>query len=151
MPAWLILLQGIIILTLALIAIYYCVRLYKLRNRIRKQEAEQTLEAGIRRDEINNSIQILCRSLIAGQVESSEASLRISALMDQLSVPESRSCEFVAFDTMAAAIKHIPILDAWKSLSKIERQQYRVVIQKKQEELDEFVVEAARKMIGQSF
>lgn len=151
MPDWLIILQAFIILTLVVIAGYYCIRLNQLRNRNRKQEAVQELEAGRKRNEINNSIQIICRSLLAGQVESAEASLRISALMDQLSVPESRRSEYAAFDTMTAAIRHIPILDAWKSLSKKERQQYRMLIQQKQDELDEFILDAARKMTGETF
>lgn len=151
MSNWVILLPGIIILTLTIIAAYYCIKLYQLRSRNRRLETEQVLVAGRKRNEINNSMQIICRSLLAGQVESAEASLRISALMDQLSVPEPRRREFVAFDTMTAAIQHIPILDAWNSLSKSERQQYRIVIQQKQDELEEFIFEAARKMVDQTF
>lgn len=133
------------------IAAYYCTKLYRLRTRTHELLAEQALESGSKRAEINNSIQIICRSLLAGQVESAEASLRISALMDQLSVPDSERSEFVAFDTMTSAIKHIPVLDAWKALGKEERQQYRTIIEKKQNELNPFILEAAQKLLGQSF
>ncbi len=151
MPVWLIYLQIFIILLLIAIAAYYCTKLFRLRTRNRKLLAEQALQSGSKRAGINNSIQIICRSLLAGQVESAEASIRISALMDQLSVPESKRSEFIAFDTMTSAIKHIPVLDAWKALGKEERQQYRIIIEKKQEELEPFILEAARKLLGQLF
>src|SRR5690606_24024296 len=98
-----------IILVLAGIAIYLHWKLYKLRklNKQKQEEADRQYQQA--RIQINQSIQIICRAMLDGQVRYAEASLRISRLMHQLSVDGAPREEFVAFDKLAQSIAHIPI------------------------------------------
>ena len=69
---------------------------------------------------------------MAGQVESAEACLRLSGLMNQLSLSEQDREAYIAIDKMAASIAHIPIMQGWKELPKKERRLYEVQIASKQ-------------------
>jgi len=140
-----------IIIVLLAIALYLHWRLYQLQRRIelRKLDAEEKYAAA--RLHLNQSIQIICKALIEDQVGYAEASLRISKLMDQLSVSEAQRAEFVAFDKLADAISHIPILDAWQSLRKQQRREYALQIEQQEALLGDFVKDAARRMVGHTF
>src|SRR5690606_31530800 len=100
------------------------------------------------RQQLNQSIQIICRALLQQQVECAEASLRVSRLMDQLSVNGSVREEFVAFDKFAEAIVHIPILDAWKELPRQQKQEFEAQIEQQEQLLGDFVRDAAQRMLG---
>ncbi|MBC6906983.1 DUF2489 domain-containing protein [Saccharophagus sp. K07] len=140
-----------IILVLAGIAIYLHWKLYKLRklNKQKQEEADRQYQQA--RIQINQSIQIICRAMLDGQVRYAEASLRISRLMDQLSVDGAPREEFVAFDKLAQSIAHIPILDEWKQLPKKQRREYEQHIERQEEELGDFVRDAAQRLIGRTF
>lgn len=142
---------GIIVLVLLIIAIYLHWRLFQLNRHIkqRKLEAEESYAAA--RKHLNQSIQIICKALVDDQVGQAEASIRISKLMDQLAVPVDQREEFIAFDKLADAISHIPILDAWQSLQKHQKREYSVQIELQEELLGDFVKDAARRMIGRTF
>lgn len=151
MPIWLLNAMFMVVLVLVLIAVFYRYKLYLLNRRIRENEVQREQQAKALRETVNQSIQIICRSLLAEQVESAEASLRISALLDRLGVPSHEREQYVAIDTMAASIRHIPILEGWKALDRKERRQYELLIYQKQSELDDFIRDAARKMLNHNF
>jgi hypothetical protein len=140
-----------VILVLLVIALYLHWRLFKLNRQMvqRKLEAEQQYVAA--RQHLNQSIQIICRALIAEQVGFAEASLRISKLMDQLSLPADVREEFVAFDKLAQAIVHIPILEAWRDLPKTQKREYSAQIEQQEELLGDFIKDAAQRLIGRAF
>lgn len=142
---------GAIVAVLLIIAIYLHWRLFQLNGHIkqRKREAEEKYIAA--RQHLNQSIQIICKALVDDQVGHAEASIRISKLMDQLSVPVDEREEFIAFDKLADAISHIPILDAWQSLQKSQKREYALQIEMQEELLGDFVKDAARRMIGHTF
>ncbi|MCR6654042.1 MAG: DUF2489 domain-containing protein [Cellvibrionaceae bacterium] len=77
---------GLIIAGLSAVAIYLNWRLYQVKKQIKAREAEVERQRQLGRQHLNQSIQIICRALLDGQVEYAEASLRVSKLMDQLSV-----------------------------------------------------------------
>lgn len=132
-------------------AAYYLWRLYQLRRSLQVQR-EQALEAERKhRSELNASVQIICRALIADQVGCVEGSIRLSALMDQLGLPEAQRQEYTVFDKMAQAVAHIPILDAWKSLPKEKKRGFEREMQQHEEELRDFIVDAAKRMVGRTW
>lgn len=151
MPVWLSGVMALVILVLVVVAAYYRYKLYCQQRGTRDREARRLQENILKRESVNQSIQILCRALIARQVESSEASLRISALLDSLGVSEQERADFAAIDKMAASLRHIPILEEWQALDRRERRQYEKLIAQKQLELDDFIYDAARKMLGHNF
>lgn len=151
MPNSLLFLGLLIIAVLAAIAGYLHWRLYQQRRQqeILEQDYQAELQAG--RKQINTSLQIICRALLEGQVEYAEASVRVSYLLNQLNVDGEARADFVAFDKMAAAIKHIPILDQWRDLEKRKKREYQKQIAFHEEELGDFIKDSARKMLGREF
>lgn len=143
---------GVLIIgVLAAVAGYLQFRLYQVKKHQREREVELESLAQAKRRQLNDSIQIICRALLARQVEYAEASIRISGLLNALGVAESERTQFVAFDKMADSIKHIPTLTDWNALPKAERVQYRRQIEIKEQEFADFLDDAARKLLDQSF
>ena len=150
MTEYLLYLGGAIILGLLVVALCLHWRLYKMNKRIklRRQEAEQQYQ--LARQHLNQSIQIICKALLEHQVGYAEASLRVSKLMDQLSVPEAIRQEYVAFDKLAASIDHIPILEAWTSLPKQQKKDYSQQIEQQEEAFGDFIRDAAQRLVGRT-
>lgn len=151
MPNILLFLGLLVIVLLGATAGYLHWRLYQQNRRQRALEQQYQTELLAGRKEINNSIQIICRALLAEQVEYAEASVRISRLLDQLSVEGDERVDCVAFDKMAAAIQHIPMLDEWRALDKKQKREYQQQIAYHEAELGDFLKDAARKMLGREF
>ena len=142
---------GAVILTLAGIAIYLHWRLHIVSREIQQRQKAADEQYLLARQQLNQSIQIICRALLERQVECAEASLRVSALMDQLSVNGAIRDEFVAFDKLAQAISHIPILDAWKQLPREQKKEFELQMVQQEQLLGDFVRDAAQRMIGRTF
>lgn len=150
-PVWLVVVAITIIAVLTVIATYYLCLLYKQKKRqqnaielIEKEQAEQ-------KDRINNSIQIIARSVGSDDLTLTEASIRISVLLDGLGVHESIKDEFSAFYQVREAASHIPILDAWKKLDKKEKRRLTKEREALEAQYREFVLDAARRIVGRRF
>lgn len=143
-------LGSLIVLVLLAVAIYLHWRLHQISKQTKRRKAEVEHQYQLARQKLNQSIQIICRALIDGQVDCAEASVRISALMDQLSVQSPVRDDFVAFDKFAQAIAHIPILDAWQQLPKQQKRDYERQIQQHEEHLGDFIRDAAQRLIGKT-
>lgn len=141
----------LIIVVLSAVAITLHWRLYKVKQEIKMRKAEVEQQYHLARAQLNQSVQIICRALLADQVECAEASIRISALMNQLSVNGAEREEFVVFDKLAEAISHVPILDAWKQLPKAQKKEFTSQIEQQEQLLGDFVRDAAQRMIGRTF
>lgn len=141
----------LIILVLSIIAVWMVLKVKKAERRRDQLQKEIDAFSQKARKEINNSIQIIARSLLDGQVQNAEASIRVSALLNQLSVDEKQRQDYVAFDKLANAVSHIPILEEWKALPKQKRKSFEVELAKLEDEYDDFIKDAAQKIIGQSF
>lgn len=140
----------VIVVVLSGVAIFLHWRLHKVKKQIKTRQADAERQHMLGRQQLNQSIQIICRALLDGQVEYAEASLRVSKLMDQLAVNGPAREEFVAFDKMAQAISHIPILDAWKQLPKAQKKEFTSQIEQQEQLLGDFVRDAAQRMIGRT-
>lgn len=139
-----------VVVILLIVALYLHWRLYQVNKQLKQRQKEADTQYMLARQQLNQSIQIICRALLARQVECAEASLRVSALMDQLSVNGTVREEFIAFDKLSQAISHIPILDAWKELPRQQKKEFESQIEHQEQLLGDFVRDAAQRMIGRT-
>ena len=70
------------------------------------------------------SIEILARCLVQEQVSATEAAIRITAIARALPESDSSGGFYNAFFDLANATAHIPILDAWQALGKVEKKSF---------------------------
>jgi len=149
---WLSIAGGLIILALSVIALVMQHKVRQLNRRREAFEQEQQAEAAEKRRQINQSIQIIAKAVESDErLTLTEASIRISGLLDSLGVSETVQEEFSAFYQLTRATAHIPYLTEWKELDKkrqreLERERFQ------QEHIyKEFVESAARRIIGREF
>ena len=134
---------------------YYAFQLQSKVNAIEKQKVLQQQEADKQSQEkrisMNKSIQILAQGLIEGQLSRTEAAIRIGALLEFLGVDDSVKEQYSAFFQLAEATAHIPILDQWKALPAKEKRRYDSERESLEAKYGDFVVDAGKRIIGQSF
>ncbi len=151
MTAW-VLAAVVIVLVLAAVAAYmqYLVYQQNRRNDAARQVREQQAQA--QRQRINESIQIIARAVETDQdLTLTEASIRISVLLDSLGVDDEVREEFSPFYQLHQATGHIPILDGWKNLSAKERNSFDRERAEHEGRYREFVLDAARRIQGREF
>lgn len=149
---WLSIAGGLIILTLSVIAL---VLQHKVRQQNRRRAAfdqAQQAEAAAKRQEINQSIQIIAKAVSSDErLTLTEASIRISGLLDSLGVPEPVQEEFSAFYQLTRATAHIPYLAEWKQLDKKRQNELEQERLHHEGVYKEFVQAAARRIMGREF
>lgn len=135
----LVILAGLLILALSGYAGWLLGRLWQQRRRRRTVER-------LRRHQALDGLEIIARSLLAEQVNVTEAALRMAVLLDNVSVPAA-DADLSAIHNMAGACGHLDIGRARQALSAEERD-----IQDRQREAlearhDVPVREAARQLL----
>ncbi|AQQ67775.1 hypothetical protein Mag101_09075 [Microbulbifer agarilyticus] len=150
-PVWILVIAGLIILVLSAVATYYVLELRAARKRQAQQLAELEAAAEAQRERVNNSIQIIAKTLLEEGVGLTEASIRIRVLLDSLQVEASVKEEFVAFYQIADKTNHIPILAEWKKLPPKERFAFEKEMFKVEEEFGDFALDAAKRILGRRF
>lgn len=145
---------GVAVLIVAVLAVI-AYRLQTKVNTIEAEKAEQERELEVqaqkKRDSMNKSIQILAQSLHTDQVSKTEAAIRISVLMEFLGVDDAVKEEYSALFQLADATAHIPILEKWKALPTKEKLRYDNDRMASEEQYGDFVVDAAKRLMGQTF
>lgn len=119
-----------------------------LKNQQEKEAQEQQQE---KRHSMNKSIQILAKSVGTDQITKTEAAIRIGALLEFLGVEEPVKEEYSAFFQLAEATAHIPILEKWKALPTKEKLQYDNERSVLEEKYGDFIVDAAKRILGKTF
>jgi len=100
-------------------------------------------------EETSKSIIILAKGLVADELSITEACLRISWLLTQIN-PEARESEaYSVFYQVADATAHIPILDAWKALSREQRKAFDRERLETEKAFGDFVLDAAKKLLDE--
>ncbi|SDZ83170.1 DUF2489 domain-containing protein [Microbulbifer marinus] len=150
-PTWLLIVAALIIFALAVVAGHYLRRLKVAQKTQAQQLAELEQAAADQRQRVNDSIQIIARTLLDDGVGLTEASIRIRVLLDALQVEQGVRDEFVAFYQVAEKTNHIPILNDWKKLPRKKQFQYEMEMAKIEEEYKDFALDAARRILGRSF
>lgn len=150
---WIILsiLGAVIIVALAIVAGVLQYKVHKL-NQVRKAEAEaMQAESEAQRERINKSIQVIAHAVGSDDITLTEASIRISVLLDSLGVEDDVREEFSAFYELKTATEHIPFLDAWKALSKKEKFHFDRERTTQEQFHEKAVVDAAKRIRGRNF
>ena len=150
-PTWLLLLAAVIIFALAVVAGFY-LRKLQLAQRVQAEQlAELEQSAADQRERVNNSIQIIARTLLDDGVGLTEASIRIRVLLDALQVEQEVREEFVAFYTIADKTSHIPILKDWKKLPRKKQFEFEKEMAALEDEYRDFALDAAKRILGRKF
>jgi hypothetical protein len=141
----------IIVSILAAIAgvLLYKVHKQNQAQRLLLAEKEQAIRE--QRAHINRSIQILAQASQSEDLTLTEASIRISVLLDSLGVGDDVREEFSAFYQLRSLTEHIPILDGWKKLSRKEQMQFDLQRMKHEASYRDFVLDAAGRIKGREF
>ena len=149
-------------LILALVAITIIIVLavvaYRLQRKVAlvekakvEQQQQYELEQNKKRDSMNKSIQVLAQGLKGDQLTHTEAAIRISVLLEFLGVSEQVREDYSVFFQLAEATAHIPMLDKWKQLSTREKLKYDTERQSIESKYEDFMKDAAQRIIGQQF
>jgi len=140
-------LGGFIIAVLAAIALYYQWLVYK-KNKT-DIAAEQALAEQLKQRQERNlkSIVVLSRALLADQVSSTEASIRINALAQTLTLEPDAKEILSVFVQLSEATAHIPILEQWKKLPTKKKRAFDAERQKIEAGFQDFVEVAAKKVV----
>jgi hypothetical protein len=141
----------VIVIALAVVAGVLQYKLYRKNREQRDLREAQNQEGLEQRKRVNRSIQIIAQSVDSDDLTLTEASIRISVLLDSLSVEDGVREEFSAFYQLADATGHIPILDAWKALSRQQQRDFDRQREQAEERFRDFVIDAARRIRGREF
>lgn len=147
----------LVVVAIAIVVALACiagVMLLKVRrlNKTRAAMREQAeLVVREQRSQINTSIRILAKAVQAHELTLTEASIRISVLLDNLGVTNEVRGEFSAFYQLRKATEHIPFLEAWKQLSRQEQNAFELERLRHEETYGDFVLDAAKRINGREF
>lgn len=110
-----------IILVLSVIAIKLLAQLKQ--QKIQQAEAEKAQKLALQRHDhkVLSSVIIIVRAIKEEQCDLAEGCWRLSVLLDSLKLSEALEQEFPSIYQLYNGIKHMPILEARKKLSKKER------------------------------
>lgn len=148
---YLLLVAAVIIVVLATVAAILQYKVYQ-KNRARAaQQAQLEEHSAAQRERVNKSIQIIARSVGSDEITLTEASMRISVLLDSLGVDEGVREEFQAFYQLSDATAHIPILDAWKALPTKEKRKHDRERTTQEQFHEKGVLDASKRILGRSF
>ncbi|MFL0796707.1 MAG: DUF2489 domain-containing protein [Cellvibrionaceae bacterium] len=148
---WLAIAGCVVVVGLAGYAGYLLLQVKKLKERREQQQQDIEELNKEQRERLNNSIQVIAQAMVEGQCGLTEGSIRVKVLLDGLNVDDAVKEEFTAFYQLATAAEHIPILEAWKSLSKKEQQVFKQEIFQLEKVHGDFVKAAAEKIRGRDF
>ena len=118
----------LIITGLGVYAVQVCWQLLQQKKIARQTQAVLKQQRSESRLEHQESIAVLIRCLSQGQVSLTEASIRISGLVKVLDLNDDERKQYQAFDDLAFATSHIPILADWKRLS--SKEQYKFTLER---------------------
>lgn len=95
------------------------------------------------------SIRVLARCFLDGQVGASEAALRIAVLLDQPVTAAAQREQGQVFIDVADALREIPTHGAWKALPREARDAHRETMARLEADYGESMRLAARRLLGE--
>lgn len=137
-----------LVIVLAGVAIYYQFLVCRKRNADRQVLERNQIKQRERQLSSIESIEIIARTVLAGQVTLTEASIRINALMQSLNLNGSVKKELAAFAQLAEATAHIPILEKWKALSRKQQRDFDFERERIENDFRDFVIAAAAVIVN---
>jgi hypothetical protein len=145
----------LIVAVLASIAGRLIVQVYR-QKQVRQIKLQELEEGNIkaqqeRRVWLNKSIQILAQAVFKEELTLTEASIRISGLLDALDVDDLVKSDFSAFYQLREKTSHIPYLEAWQNLSDAEQRKFDMERLYQEATFNDFVMDAAKRIMGRDF
>jgi len=113
-----------VILLLSVYATLLCKKLWQLKRKQTLDKNKEQHRVKNKKIETQESIHILINCLLQDQVSLTEAAIRISGLAKALKLSDIEQQFYIAFDNLAMATSHIPILEAWGKLSAKEQKRF---------------------------
>lgn len=141
----------LIILMLAVIAGRLWYQVYQQQKRRAAEQTQQQDASRRQRDQINKSIQILAQALQGEELTLTEASIRISGLLDSLEIGDDIRAEFSAFYQLRSLTAHIPILGVWKELTRKEQVKFDLERIQHEATYRDFIIDAAQRIKSREF
>jgi hypothetical protein len=123
------LLVGIGVVLFAALFIYALNLGYRLFGQAKERErlSNQVQEHVLLKDvEARQAIQVIARALLQNDLSDTEAAMRISFLSQQVAATSEEIESFSIFQQLAEATSHIPILEDWTALERIEKRRLNV-------------------------
>lgn len=146
---------SVITAVLAAIAGYLMFKVYRQRKEreVKLDALEKENQQALREQKAhtNKSIQILAQALHNQELTLTEASIRISGLLDILGVTDEIKAEFSAFYQLREKTSHIPYLKAWQNLSNAEQRKFDRERLQQETTFNDFVMDAAKRILGRDF
>lgn len=140
-------LGALIIVVLGAYAVHLYLKLQAQKAKKKQQEQMLSAELATRRDHYRNSIRVICSAIVEEQVSLTEGAIRISMLVSQLELAEQEKNDFQVFFQLTEATSHIPILEQWKDLNKMEKLRYDQEREKLEESFKDFIQDSARRVL----
>jgi hypothetical protein len=100
-------------------------KLFRQLDRQQQRQAQPKTADIKAQQQARNSIVVLARGALNGQVDLTEASIRISMLLEYLKVESGARQQYAQIFSLTEATAHIPRLGEWQKLSSAERRAYR--------------------------
>ena len=98
--------------------LFYIHRQYRRLAVHQRQEEAQQAKVEQQRQMTIESIQVLARTMLAGQVELSEGCIRIKVLLDAVAPELHQDQSFAIFNKLYTDIEHMPTHEARKAVDK---------------------------------
>ena len=124
------LIYSLIVLNLVIIAglgmyVYRLLKAEKLKREEAQEKADRfAQELADRRLHIIESLQVIGKAVLNGEIPLTEASIRCKVLLDNLDPQLANNETYSVFNAMYEGSKHIPRLEAWKALKGPEKLKY---------------------------
>ena len=146
---FLVLMAVFIVLVLAGYALHLHRKLQRLDAEREKARVAFEQQLKDKAAETRKSIIILAKGLVAEELSVTEACLRISWLLAQIDAEARESEAYSVFFQVADATSHIPILEAWKALTREQRKAFDLERLKTEKAFGDFVLAAAKKLLDE--
>ncbi|GGK77770.1 DUF2489 domain-containing protein [Amphritea balenae] len=126
------------------------------QQKMKRVQAEEKLQALAdevqqRRSHIVESLQVISRAVINGEVPLTEASIRCKVLLDNLDPQLSNDVTYTVFNEVYELTKHIPRLEAWKGLKGPEKIKYLDEMEAIESQYTDAINQAAKALVKQDF
>jgi hypothetical protein len=102
----------------------YAISSWKAVNQQQRQLRAKVAENEKRTLKAHQDIGFIIKIVVEGQVGLTEAAIRLSALKLALPVADQQALEISAFQELAEATSHIPILKQWQQLPREKQIEY---------------------------
>ena len=108
----------------AFLSIYAVVLAFRLKDRAKRRSQPMQYQPQAKSQsqlDAQLSIRVIAQALLQKDLSSTEAAMRIGFLAQQFQPTDQQAQSIQAFQKLAMATSHLPILNDWKALSSAEK------------------------------